>query len=95
MQVRCYDDPRSGQPHTKLRKSWIVQWKTVPERAERESRSGKRMQAVIYELFMFPIPPNSVFVSTAYELGPTTGSNAARRSNSSATTGRRRRRAGR
>ena len=43
-------------PNTKLRKSWIVPWKTIAEREERESRSGKRTQAVIYESFMFQIP---------------------------------------
>lgn len=57
--------------NTKLRQSWIVQWKTVPEKGGAKIALGKTATDRYLRVAYVPDPiPNSVFVITAYELGP-------------------------
>lgn len=57
--------------NSKSRLSWIIQWKTVLEREERESHLAKRMRVVTCESYMFLIPFRTRFLSSLrMSLGP-------------------------
>ena len=79
MQVRYYDDPRSGQPHIYGHNVAEYEVEAVLDRPmeDRPGEGGVRIalgqtDAGRYLRVVYvPDPiPNSVFVITAYELGP-------------------------
>ncbi len=79
MQVRYYDDPRSGQPHIYGHNVVEYEAEAVLGRPMEDRPGGGGVRIAIGQtdegrylrVIYVPDPlPNSIFVITAYELGP-------------------------